>query len=228
MELTPEQIAELQQKAQEAEGLRKQLAALAGNKQEILDEKKQLRERLKELEDAEKERKRKEMEEKGQLKELLEAAQREAEEARKEAEDARKAAAEETERQKKERLRADFMAAVGPAAWKPEQLWPLFREHVVDAEGRTMVTFKGAQISVSELAARLPNDPDYAHHCKPTKSGGMGAPAGGTTSAPATGGNPYITGNVTQQIMLQLENPDEAAKLQREAKAAMAAQAKAG
>jgi hypothetical protein len=227
MELTAEQIAELQQKAKEADELKERLEALAGNKDKVLDEKKQLQARLKELEDAEKTRKEKELEEQGKLKELLDAARQDAEQARKEAEEARKAQEELSAKQVKERLRADFMAAVGPEVFKPEHLWPLFQSAITDAAGKTVVTYKGSELSPAELAKRLRSDPDYAHHFKPSKSGGQGAPRGGS-SAPDTGDNPYITGNVTAQIMLQLDNPEEAARMQAEAKAALAARAKAG
>lgn len=227
MELTAEQIAELQQKAQEAEELKTRLEALAGNKQAVLDEKKQLQARLKELEDAEKARKQKELEEQGKLKELLEAARKDAEDARKEAEDARKAQEELSARQVKERLRADFMAAIGPEVFKPEHLWPLFKDATSDSAGKTTITYKGSELTPAQLAERLRADADYAHHFKPKKPGGMGAPRGG--GAPAeTGSNPYLTGNVTAQIMLQLDNPEEAARMQAEAKAALAARAKAG
>lgn len=228
MALTAEQIAELQQKAKEAEELKERLEALAGNKNKVLDEYKQAQQRLKELEEAEKQRKQKELEEQGKLKELLEAARQDAEQARKEAEEARKQQAELAAKQLKERMRGDFMSAMGAAgAFRPDHLWPLFQQSVADVDGKTVVTYKGSELSPAEFGKRLRGDQDYAHHFKPQGGGGMGAPRGGS-SEPATGDNPYITGNVTAQILLQLEKPEEAAKLQREAKAALAARAKAG
>ena len=111
MELTPEQIADLQRRADEADELKQRLEAIAGNKKDILDEHAKTKQRLRELEEAEKARKQKELEEQGKLKELLEAARRDAEDARKEREDALKAAEQLNQERVKESIPANFMSA---------------------------------------------------------------------------------------------------------------------
>ena len=226
MTLTPEQIAELQEKADKADELEQRIAALAGNKQEVLDEKKQLQQRLKELEDADRARKQKELEDQGKLNELLEQARKNNEELQKQLEEKEQAISAVEQQRTKDRLRTDFMSGIAADVFKPEHLWPLFQAATADRDGKTVVTYKGAELSPSELPAKLRLDPDYAHHFRPGKKGGMGAPTG----APGGGGdpvtNPYLTSNVTAQIAMQLENPEEAAKLQREARAAIAAAAK--
>lgn len=226
MDLTPEQIAELQEKAQRTEELEQRIAKLAGNKNEVLDEKKQLQQRLKEFEDAEKARKQKELEEQGKLQELLEAARKDAADAREEAERERTEKGALAEQRVKDRVRSDFMTAIASEVFNPEHVWPLFASAAADSSGKTVVTFKGSELSPAELAKRLRNDPDYAYLFRPAKKGGMGAPTGAPGGAPDTITNPYLSGNVTGQVMLQLENPEEAAKLQAEARAALAAAAK--
>jgi Spy/CpxP family protein refolding chaperone len=224
MDLTPEQIAELQQKAKEADELKQRLEAIAGNKKDILDEHAKTKQRLRELEEAEKARKQKELEEQGKLKELLEAARRDAEEARKEREDALKAQEQLNQERVKDRMRADFMAAAAGKVQNPEHLWTLFAGGVADKDGATTVTYKGSELAPDDFIGRLSNDPVYTYMFPPARPGGMGAPKGGA-AAPATGGNPWIDGNVTAQLMMQLEDAEQAAKLQAEAKAYLAAQA---
>jgi alanyl-tRNA synthetase len=223
MALTPEEIAELQQKAAEAEELKQQIAALSGKKGEILDEKKQLQQQLKELQDAEAARKTKELEEQQRYAELLEQTRKNNEELQKQLQEKDQAISAAQEQRVKDRVRSDFMAAVAADVFNPEHAWALFQSSAADRDGKTIVVYKGAEIAPSELPAKMRSDTNLAYLCRPVKKGGMGAPTG----APGGGGepvsNPYIAGNVTAQIALQLENPDEAAKLQAEARAARAA-----
>ena len=225
MDLTPEQIAELQRKAEEAEELRQRLDALDKNKSSVLDEYKQTKQKLKELEEADKKRKQKELEEQGKLQELLEAARKDAEEARKRAEEVEQEKHELAAQSVKQRLRSDFMASAGAEFFNPEHAWSLFGGTVEDQDGKTRVLYKGSAVTPAEFAKRLRDDNDYSYLLKPAKKGGMGA-APATGSAPDSSGNPYISGNVTQRLMLELEQPDEAARLRREAQAFAASQAK--
>jgi hypothetical protein len=220
MTLTPEEIAALQERAARAEELEQRLAAVDGKKGEILDEKKQLQQQLKELQDREDARKKKELEEQGKTAELLERERKEKEELQKQIAEKDQAIQQAEEQRTKDRLRADFVAGVGSEAFAPMQLWALFQSAVQDKDGKTVVLFRGAEVTPGELAGKLRNDAEYAHHLKPRGAGGMG-------SRPASGdpievsGNPYLPGgNVTQRITLELDNPDLAAKLKAEAAAA--------
>ena len=226
MALTEEQIAQLQKEAAEAKELRERIEAIDGNKKQILDEHAKNKQRLRELEEAEKERERKKLEQDGKLKELLEAARKDAEEARKEAEEARKAGEQLAAQQIQERIRSDFMAAAAPEVFRPDHLWPLFREATANKDGKTLVTYKGSEVSPAELVKRLRTDADFAHHFRPKGAGGMGAPASGGKLPAGDGSNPFLTGNVTAQINMQVEDPEQAAKLKAEAQAALAAQAR--
>jgi|694.fasta_scaffold60738_5 hypothetical protein len=220
MTLTPEEITALQERAARAEELEQRLAAVDGKKGEILDEKRQLRQQLEELQGREDARKKKELEEQGRTAELLERERKEKEELQKQIAEKDQAIQQAEEQRIKDRLRADFVAGVGSEAFAPMQLWALFQSAVQDKDGKTVVLFRGAEVTPGELAGKLRNDAEYAHHLKPRGAGGMG-------SRPASGdpievsGNPYLPGgNVTQRIMLELDNPDLAAKLKAEAAAA--------
>lgn len=225
MTLTPEEIAELQRKANLADELQQRIDALAGNKQEVLDEKKQLQKQLQELQDKEAARQKKELEDQGKYQELLEETRKNNEELQKQLQEKDQALSEVEQRIIKDRLRTDFMAAIAAEVFNPEHAWSLFNSKVADRDGKTIVVYKGAELSPVELPAKLRADSEFAYLCRPAKKGGMGTPTGGGGTPQEGSVNPYITGNVTQRIVLESENPEEAAKLKAEAQAHFAAQA---
>jgi hypothetical protein len=217
MTITPEELAALQQKAAKADELEQRLAAVDGKKVEILDEKKQLQQQLKELQEREDARKKQELEDQGKTAELLQQERKEKEELQKLIADKDQAIQQAEEQRLKDRLRADFMAGMSGEAFAPAQLWALLQSAAQDRDGKTVVLFRGAELSPAELAAKMRSEAEYAHHFKPKGAGGMGSkPAAG--SPIDVSGNPYLAGgNVTQRIMLELDNPDLAAKLKAEA-----------
>ncbi len=226
MELTAEQIAELQRKAAEAENLRQQLVAVNGNKDTILTEKKKVADELKELKDKEAERVRKDLEKRGDFEQLLKQANDNIEALRKENEEKDKAIAEADAKPVEDRKRADFLAVFNAAeVFHPEHAWALLHSLVQDKNGKTIAVLDGLEVGVADLAGKLRKNPQYAYLFKPQPgSGGMGSrPA---TGAPAASGggivtNPWLPGgNVTARIAIQQEDPDLAAKLKAEASAA--------
>jgi hypothetical protein len=226
MSLTPEEIAELQRKAAEAEDLKQQLAAVNGNKETILTEKKKVADELKELRDKEAERQRKEMEQKGEFQELLKQANENIETLRKQNEEKDKAIAEADAKRVEDRKRADFLAVFNAAeVFHPEHAWALLHSLVQDKNGKTIAVIDGLEVAITDLAGKLRKNPQYAYLFKPQPGGGgMGSrPA---TGAPAASGggivtNPWLPGgNVTARIAIQQEDPDLAAKLKAEASAA--------
>lgn len=223
MTLTPEQIAELQAKAAKADELEQRLAAVDGKKGEVLDEKKKLQQELQELKDKETARQQKEMEEQGKLAELLEQTRKNNEELQKQLQEKDQAISAAEKKRIEDRVRSDFMAAVAADVFNAEHTWDLFKGSAQDRDGKTIVVYKGAEISPAELPAKLRTDTSYAYLCRPAKKGGMGAPTNAPGGPAEATTNPYIAGNVTAQIALQIENPEEAARLQAEARAARAA-----
>lgn len=226
MELTAEEIAELQRKAAEAEDLRQQLAAVNGNKDAILAEKKKAADKLRELEEKEAARLKKELEERGQFQELLKQANDNIEALRRENEEKDKAILEADTKRVEDRKRADFLAVFNAAeVFYPEHVWALLHSLVQDKNGKTIAVIDGLEVAITDLAGKLRKNPQYAYLFKPQGgSGGMGSrPA---TGAPAASGggivtNPWLPGgNVTARIAIQQENPDLAAKLKAEASAA--------
>jgi hypothetical protein len=228
MELTAEQIAELQRKAAEAEDLKQQLAALNGNKDTILTEKKKVADELNELKNREAERVRKDLEKRGEFEQLLKQANDNLEALKKENEEKDKAIAEADAKRVEDRKRADFLAVFNAAeVFHPEHAWALLHSLVQDNNGKTIAVIDGLEVVITDLAGKLRKNPQYAYLFKPQGgSGGMGSrPA---TGAPAASGggivtNPWLPGgNVTARIAIQQEDPDLAAKLKAEAEAIIA------
>lgn len=229
MSLTPEQIAELQAKAAKADELEQRLNAVDAKKAEILDEKKQtqaqLNDALAQLADLQA----KSESGKGTKEERDKLAQ-EVEELRQQTKDlhgllsAETTKREEAEKQRiADRVRNDFISAFAGKVHAPAQLWTALRESVQDDGGRTIVTYNGKKVAVSDLPAMLAADSEYHFHFPQERPrGGMGlrpSPAGVVNAS----SNPWISGNVTQQIAIKAENPDLADKLKAEASAARGA-----
>lgn len=225
MSLTPEEITALQAKAARADELEQRLNAVDGKKGEILDEKKKLQARIDELLAGEAARKQKEMEDQGKLKELLDEAREQIAELQKQLRDKDTEITEITTKSQRDKARADFLAAVSADAQAPKQLWALLKDGAELQDGAVVVTFNGAKVPASELMAKVRQDPEWAHHAKPAGGhGGMGA-RGATASTAGTGSteNPWLTGNITQRIALQVDNPDLAARLKAEAEQILSA-----
>lgn len=225
MSLTPEEITALQAKAARADELEQRLNAVDGKKGEILDEKKKLQARIDELLAGEAARKQKEMEDQGKLKELLDEAREQIAELQKQLRDKDTEITEITTKSQRDKARADFLAAVSADAQAPKQLWALLKDGAELQDGAVVVTFNGAKVPASELMAKVRQDPEWAHHAKPAGGhGGMGA-RGATATAASTGStdNPWLTGNITQRIALQVDNPDLAARLKAEAEQILSA-----
>jgi flagellar motility protein MotE (MotC chaperone) len=228
MELTAEQIAELQRKAAEAEDLKQQLAALNGNKDTILTEKKKVADELKELRDKEAERVRKDLEKRGEFEQLLKQANDNIEALRKENEEKDKAILEADTKRVEDRKRADFFAVFNAAeVFHPEHAWALLHSLVQDKNGKTIAVLDGLEIGVADFAGKLRKNPQYAYLFKPQPGGGGMGSRPATGASGATGGaavaNPWLPGgSVTARVAIQVEDPDLAAKLKAEAEAIIA------
>lgn len=226
MSLTPEEITALQAKAARADELERRLNAVDGKKGEILDEKRRLQARIDELQQKEKERERKEMEEQGRLQELLDEAREQIAGLQKQLQDKDTEIEEIATKSQRDKARADFLAAVSADAQAPKQLWALLKDSAELQDGAVVVAFKGAKVPASELMAKVRQDPEWAHHAKPAGGhGGMGARAATTSTTAGSGSteNPWLTGNITQRIALQVDNPDLAARLKAEAEQILSA-----
>jgi len=87
-----------------------------------------------------------------------------------------------------------------------------------NSEGKVVILNGGVEQDLSAYLASLKNPGSgYEHHFKASSAAGMGAKP--TPQANTSGGtdNPWKSGNLTQQLIMEGENPELAAVLKREA-----------
>ena len=120
-----------------------------------------------------------------------------------------------------ERLKVQAMNVIqSSGALSPNQMFNLLLvEHGLrkGEEGQVEVVVGGASLPLQDHLTNLRNSADsgYQHHFAPSGAVGMNA-APSATVAPGQN-NPYKTGNFTEQMMLQSQNPELAAALKAEA-----------
>ena len=87
-----------------------------------------------------------------------------------------------------------------------------------NAEGKVVVLNGGVEQDLNTYLTSLKNPGSgWEHHFKPSSAAGMGAKPSPISNVSGGTDNPWKTGNLTQQIIMENENPDLAAVLKREA-----------
>ena len=87
-----------------------------------------------------------------------------------------------------------------------------------NAEGKVVVINGGIEQDLNVYLTSLKNPGSgWEHHFKPSSAAGMGAKPSPISNVSGGVVNPWKTGNLTQQIIMENENPDLAAVLKREA-----------
>ena len=120
-----------------------------------------------------------------------------------------------------ERLKVQAMNIINNAgALSPSQMFNLLQvEHGLrkGEEGQVEVVVGGASLPLQDHLTNLRNSADsgYQHHFAP--SGAVGMNAAPSASVAPGQNNPWKTGNFTEQMMLQSQNPELAAALKAEA-----------
>ena len=88
-----------------------------------------------------------------------------------------------------------------------------------NAEGKVVVLNGGVEQDLNAYLTSLKNPGSgYEHHFKPSTAAGMGAKPSPVGNVSGGSENPWKTGNLTQQLIMENENPDLAAVLKREAR----------
>ena len=126
----------------------------------------------------------------------------------------------ENERQSasQERLKASSLSAISQAnALNPEQMYTLLQPVLRQSdEGNPTVLNGGVEQSLNDYLGNLKQSKDWQHHFAAGGSRGMGSNAAAPSVAPGMS-NPYKTGNMTEAVKLEVENPELARVLKAEA-----------
>ena len=87
-----------------------------------------------------------------------------------------------------------------------------------NSEGKVVIIDGGVEQDLNAYLTSLKNPGSgWEHHFKPSTAAGMGAKPSPTGNVSGGTDNPWNTGNLTQQLIMENENPDLAAVLKREA-----------
>ena len=87
-----------------------------------------------------------------------------------------------------------------------------------NAEGKVVIINGGVEQDLNAYLTSLKNPGSgWEHHFKPSTAAGMGAKPSPVGNVSGGSENPWNTGNLTQQLIMENENPDLAAVLKREA-----------
>ena len=87
-----------------------------------------------------------------------------------------------------------------------------------NAEGKVVIINGGVEQDLNAYLTSLKNPGSgYEHHFKPSTAAGMGAKPSPIGNVSGGSENPWKTGNLTNQLIMENDNPDLAAVLKREA-----------
>lgn len=160
----------------------------------------------------------KSLEDQGAFKDLWEQAKRTVSERDATIVELRAAVATTTEKAERERLKASVTSQLSQAnAVNPQQLYQLLAPQLrLDEQGNAAVLSGGVEQPVGDYLASLKQAPEWQHHFgASSEARGMGSTSGSTV-APGRD-NPYRTGNLTEAMYLERDNPELAKALKAEA-----------
>ena len=87
-----------------------------------------------------------------------------------------------------------------------------------NAEGKVVIIDGGVEQDLNAYLTSLKNPGSgWEHHFKPSSAAGMGAKPSPVGNVSGGSENPWKTGNLTNQLIMENDNPDLAAVLKREA-----------
>ena len=87
-----------------------------------------------------------------------------------------------------------------------------------NSEGKVVIINGGVEQDLTAYLSSLKNPGSgWEHHFKPSSAAGMGAKPSPISNVSGGTDNPWKNGNLTQQLIMEGENPDLAAVLKREA-----------
>ena len=123
-----------------------------------------------------------------------------------------------TQSAQQDRLKSSSLAAISQSnALNPEQMYTLLQPMLRQSdEGNPTVLNGGVEQSLGDYLGNLKQSKDWQHHFAAGGSRGMGSNAASPSVAPGMS-NPYKTGNMTEAIKLEVDNPELAKVLKAEA-----------
>ena len=177
----------------------------------------QLKEELDRLKNAQQTAVQKSLEEQGQYKQLWEDLKKNFNSKEEEISELRAQLESVTQNAQQERLRASAIGRLNQAGvLNSQQMYTLLQPSLrQDAEGNPIVLNGGVEQPLGEYLANLKQSAEWQHHFGAAPANGMGAAPSATIAPGRT--NPYKTGNLTEAMRLEVENPQLAQAMKAEA-----------
>ena len=159
----------------------------------------------------------KSLEDQGQFKQLWEDAKRSVAERDQQLSELKAQLESVTQNAHQERLKAAATSQLSQAnAVNPQQLYQLLAPQLrTNDDGNPVVLDGGVEQPLNDYLANLRQAPEWQHHFSASGARGMGAAPAATIAPGMT--NPYRTGNLTEAMQLEAQNPELARALKAEA-----------
>ena len=178
----------------------------------------QLQQELESIKTAQQSALQKGLEEQGQYKQLWEDLKKNLQGKEQEIADLKSSLESVTQNAQQEKLRASSISLINQAgALNSQQMYTLLQPTLrQDESGNPVVLNGGVEQPLSDYLSNLRQASEWQHHFNANAASGMGSTSVGTV-APGRN-NPYVTGNLTEALRLEVENPDLAKAMKAEAK----------
>ena len=219
--VAPQLVAESSDLAAQLEAVKAKNAELISERRKDRENRENLQKQLDGIQQAQEQAKTTKLAESGEYKTLWEEAQKTVAELKQQLNTKESEVEQIRQGFTQEQLRAGAIAQLSQAgALAPDQLYRLLQENLRAKEGQPVAVAGGVEVPISDYIANLKNPGSgYEHHFAASNRSGMGVTSSARSTAVPGQSNPWSkeAWNVTQQMMMLVDNPDMARLLKSEA-----------
>jgi chromosome segregation ATPase len=219
--VAPQLVAESSDLAAQLEAVKAKNAELISERRKDRENRENLQKQLDGIQQAQEQAKTTKLAESGEYKTLWEEAQKTVAELKQQLNTKESEVEQIRQGFTQEQLRAGAISQLSQAgALAPDQLYRLLQENLRAKEGQPVAVAGGVEVPISDYIANLKNPGSgYEHHFAASNRSGMGVTSSARSTAVPGQSNPWSkeAWNVTQQMMMLVDNPDMARLLKSEA-----------
>jgi hypothetical protein len=219
--VAPQLVAESSDLAAQLEAVKAKNAELISERRKDRENRENLQKQLDGIQQAQEQAKTTKLAESGEYKTLWEEAQKTVAELKQQLNTKESEVEQIRQGFTQEQLRAGAISQLSQAgALAPDQLYRLLQENLRAKEGQPVAVTGGVEVPISDYIANLKNPGSgYEHHFAASNRSGMGVTSSARSTAVPGQSNPWSkeSWNVTQQMMMLVDNPDMARLLKSEA-----------
>jgi len=219
--VAPQLVAESSDLAAQLEAVKAKNAELISERRKDRENRENLQKQLDGIQQAQEQAKTTKLAESGEYKTLWEEAQKTVAELKQQLNTKESEVEQIRQGFTQEQLRAGAISQLSQAgALAPDQLYRLLQENLRAKEGQPVAVTGGVEVPISDYIANLKNPGSgYEHHFAASNRSGMGVTSSARSTAVPGQSNPWSkeAWNVTQQMMMLVDNPDMARLLKSEA-----------